>query len=64
MKEGWTYKKLGEVADFYRGLTYGKQDEAESSNVCVLRSNNIDLESMKLILDDIKCLKPKELKTS
>ena len=58
MKEGWTYKKLGEVADFYRGLTYGKQDEAESSNVCVLRSNNIDLESMKLILDDIKCLKP------
>ena len=58
MKEGWTYKKLGEVANFYRGLTYGKQDEAESSNVCVLRSNNIDLESMKLILDDIKCLKP------
>ena len=26
MKEGWEYKNLGEVADFFRGLTYGKQD--------------------------------------
>lgn len=58
MKEGWEYKKLGEVADFYRGLTYGKSDEAESSNVCVLRSNNIDLQSMSLNLDEIKYLKP------
>ena len=58
MKEGWEYKKLGEVADFYRGLTYGKSDEAESSNVRVLRSNNIDLQSMSLNLDEIKYLKP------
>lgn len=58
MKQGWEYKKLGEVADFYRGLTYGKSDEAESSNVCVLRSNNIDLQSMSLNLDEIKYLKP------
>ena len=48
MKEGWEYKKLGEVVDFCRGLTYGKQDEAISSDFCVLRSNNIDMESMSL----------------
>lgn len=58
MKEGWEYKKLGEVADFYRGLTYGKQDEAISSDVCVLRSNNIDMESMSLNFDEIKYLSP------
>lgn len=57
MREGWTYKKLGELAVFYRGLTYNKNDEVASSNVCVLRSNNIDLDSQTLVLDELKYLR-------
>ncbi|MBQ3324962.1 MAG: restriction endonuclease subunit S [Muribaculaceae bacterium] len=56
MREGWTYKKLGEVATFSRGLTYSKQDVAEDSSKKVLRSNNIDLTTHSLYLDDIVCL--------
>ncbi len=58
MKEGWEYKKLGEVADFYRGLTYKREDEVDSSDNCVLRSNNIDLESMSLNFDELKYIRP------
>ena len=57
MKEGWEYKKLGAVADFYRGLTYKREDEVDSSDNCVLRSNNIDLESMSLNFDELKYIK-------
>lgn len=57
MKKDWTYKKLGEVASFSRGLTYSKHDEAESSENVVLRSNNIDLSSGKLDLTELKFLK-------
>ncbi len=57
MKEGWTYKKLGEVATFARGLTYSKNDEAESSSKVVLRSNNIDLIAGKLDFSELKYLK-------
>ena len=58
MKEGWEYKKLGAVADFYRGLTYKREDEVDSSDNCVLRSNNINLESMSLDFDELKYLRP------
>lgn len=57
MKQGWTYKKLGEIATFARGLTYSKNDEVESSDNIVLRSNNIDLISGKLDLTELKFLK-------
>ena len=57
MKEGWEIKKLGEVATFQRGLTYSKSDEVEFSNNCVLRSNNIELESMSILLDDLKYIR-------
>ena len=57
MKQGWTYKKLGEVATFARGLTYSKNDEVESSNNIVLRSNNIDLVAGKLDFSELKYLK-------
>ena len=57
MKEGWEYKKLGEVATFTRGLTYSKNDEAEISNNIVLRSNNVDLSTGKLNFDELKYLK-------
>lgn len=57
MKEGWKYCKLGEVATFARGLTYSKKDEAEISDNVVLRSNNVDLSTGKLCLDELKYLK-------
>ena len=57
MKEGWIYKKLGEVATFARGLKKKKNDEVESSDNIVHRSNNIDLISGKLDLTELKFLK-------
>lgn len=54
MKKGWEIKKLGEVCDFVRGLTYSKNDEVNYSNNAVLRSNNIDPISLKLNLNEIK----------
>lgn len=54
MREGWKIKKLGEVCSFQRGLTYTKSDEVEFSENCVLRSNNIDLDTMSIVLDDLK----------
>lgn len=56
MKEGWKYKKLGEVVTFARGLTYSKKDEVEYSKNVVLRSNNIDLLSGKLDFSELKYL--------
>lgn len=50
-------KRLGEIASFQRGLTYSKGDEAPLSTKCVLRSNNIDLESSSLDLSEIKYLR-------
>ncbi len=54
MKQGWEIKKLGEVATFQRGLTYSKEDEVEFSCNGVLRSNNIDLNTMSLVFDELK----------
>lgn len=57
MKKGWTYKKLGEVASFSRGLTYSKRDEVDFSENIVLRSNNIDLNTGKLDFAELKYLR-------
>ena len=57
MKQGWEIKKLGDIATFQRGLTYAKEDEVEFSNNCVLRSNNIDLETMSILLDELKYIR-------
>lgn len=54
MKEGWKTVKLGDVCDFFRGLTYGKTDEVDFSSNIVLRSNNIELKSFKLNLAELK----------
>lgn len=54
MRENWTYKKLGEVATFKRGLTYSGKDEVSFSENVVLRSNNIDLATNTLNLDELK----------
>ena len=57
MKQGWEIKKLGDIAKFYRGLTYSKGDEVPSSTNMVLRSNNVDLETNALVYYDMKCLR-------
>ena len=57
MREGWRIRKLGDFADLQRGLTYSKGDEVPFSSKCVLRSNNIDLESAKLDLTELKYLR-------
>lgn len=54
MREGWEYKKFGEVAAFYRGLTYTGKDEVDFSNNVVLRSNNVDLVRNTLNLNELK----------
>lgn len=53
-KEGWEVKKLGEITNFSRGLTYSGKDEVTTSSNVVLRSNNITLESQSLNFDELK----------
>lgn len=49
------YKKLGEIADYIRGVTYNKQAETqEEDSWVVLRANNIDINSRQLCFDDLK----------
>ena len=51
--------RLGDVADYVRGLTYGKGDETElpTSNA-VLRAQNVSVEESRLVLDDLRYLRP------
>lgn len=57
MRAGWEIVKLDEVISFERGLTYAKGDEVAYSSVGVLRSNNVDLTTQSLNLDEIKYLR-------
>ena len=50
--------KLGDVCELIRGVTYAKQDEVETSNIPVLRANNIDMTSHCLDLTEVKYLNP------
>ena len=54
LPKGWEIKKLGEVCDFQRGLTYSKNDEVDFSDNIVLRSNNVDLKTNKLDFKELK----------
>ena len=40
MKQGWEIKKLGEIAEYFNGLTYSPKDVSENGTI-VLRSSNI-----------------------
>lgn len=56
-KSKWILRTLGDVCVFKRGLTYPKSAESiEATSNIVLRSNNIDLNSYALVLDDLKYL--------
>ncbi len=57
MKNNWQTKKLGEVCDFKRGLTYSKRDETDFSSNVVLRANNIDFKTNSLELSDLRYIK-------
>ena len=50
------WKKLGDVANYYRGVTYNKKQEVElnTGGTKILRANNISLETNRLNFDDIK----------
>ena len=57
MMSRFVWKELGDLISFERGLTYSKGDEVEVSSVGVLRSNNVDLNTHRLNLDEIKYLR-------
>ena len=57
MRGGWRIAKLDEIISFERGLTYAKGDEVAHSSLGVLRSNNVDLITQSLNLDEIKYLR-------
>ena len=54
MKKGWEIKKLKEVCEFTRGLTYSKKDEVDFSSNIVLRSTNVDLVTSSLDFEELK----------
>jgi type I restriction enzyme S subunit len=45
MKEGWEIKKLGEVAEYFNGLTYSPKDVCDEGTI-VLRSSNIQNDAL------------------
>jgi type I restriction enzyme S subunit len=54
MKQNWEIKRLGDVVEFQRGLTYSKKDEVDFSDNVVLRSNNVDLFRNQLDFSELK----------
>tara|TARA_Y100001970_G_C14168467_1_gene822719 strand:+ start:308 stop:1513 length:1206 start_codon:yes stop_codon:yes gene_type:complete len=50
----WKTVTIGDICEFYRGLTYTKKDEVETDGFGVIRANNINLPSNKLVLKEIK----------
>jgi type I restriction enzyme, S subunit len=59
MKSGWEMKRLGDVCEFQRGLTYSKNDEVEFSTNIVLRSNNVLLSSGQLDFAELRYINQK-----
>lgn len=59
MKKAWKTKRLGELCEFHRGLTYTKGDEVETSNNIVLRATNINLEANLLDFAELKFINDK-----
>lgn len=57
MKTDWQTKKLGDICDFQRGLTYSKRDEVDFSSNIVLRATNIDLRTNTLDFSELKYIK-------
>lgn len=58
MKQDWEIKRLEDVVEFQRGLTYSKKDEVDFSDNIVLRSNNVDLFRNQLDFSELKYINP------
>ncbi len=58
MKQVWEIKRLEDVVEFQRGLTYSKKDEVDFSDNIVLRSNNVDLFRNQLDFSELKYINP------
>ncbi|MEX3518023.1 restriction endonuclease subunit S [Corynebacterium camporealensis] len=54
--DGVEYVKLGDVATYYRGLTYSKKNEVESGGLKVLRANNVSLDTQRIDWNDVKAV--------
>lgn len=55
--EGVEFRKLGEVCEYIRGITYNKSQEAKPNDINtikVLRANNISVSTNTLNFSDIK----------
>ena len=57
MKAGWEERKIGDVCNFQRGLTFKRADGVEFSSKGVLRANNINKDTGTLNLSDIKYIR-------
>jgi len=57
MREGWEIKKLGDVCEVQRGLTYSGKDAVDISENIVLRATNINLENSSLDFSELKFLR-------
>lgn len=57
MHKSWQTKKLGEICEYQRGLTYSKKDEVDFSRNVVLRANNIDLVTNTLNFSELKYIR-------
>jgi len=57
MKQNWEIKKLGEVCEVQRGLTYSGKDAVDFSDNIVLRATNINLENSSLDFTELKYLR-------
>jgi len=57
LPKNWKIKKLGEVCEVQRGLTYSGKDAVDYSDNVVLRATNINLENSSLDFSELKFLR-------
>jgi len=57
MSKGWQVKRLGELCEVQRGLTYSRKDTADFSSTVVLRATNISLDKSSLDFSELKYLR-------
>jgi type I restriction enzyme S subunit len=57
LPDGWEVKKLGDICEVQRGLTYSGKDTVDYSDNIVLRATNINLENSNLDLSQLKYLR-------
>lgn len=55
--DGVAIERLGNVAQYVRGVTYSKNDEVNTGGVGILRSNNIDVKKSTIDLSNLKTIR-------